>query len=246
MQRCRRARSASHGTFADAAAFGEVIWNCTNGVESLEALRAAGADNLRGKVLIDVTNPLDTSKGMPPSLPVCKTDSVGEQLQRVFPDTQVVKTLNTINCGVMVNSGKVAGADHTVFLSGNDPSAKTWVREILSGWFGWKHLLDLGNITTARGAEAYVLLWVRLWGPSRRRLQREGRPLSGGRARRPRKGASARGGSEACSFFAERCRPSAEIHVGGGRAPGRTPGSSEKCERRPHGRRCVTSVAAEA
>jgi predicted dinucleotide-binding enzyme len=155
---------ASQGMFADAAAFGEVIWNCTNGVGSLEALRAAGADNLRGKLLIDVTNPLDTSKGMPPSLAVCNTDSLGEQIQRAFPDTLVVKTLNTVNCSVMVNPGKVAGGDHTVFLSGNDPSAKARVREILSGWFGWKHLLDLGDITTARGAEAYVLLWVRLWG----------------------------------------------------------------------------------
>ena len=155
---------ASQGTFADAAAFGEVIWNCTNGVGSLEALRAAGADNLRGKLLIDVTNPLDTSKGMPPSLAVCNTDSLGEQIQRAFPDTLVVKTLNTINCGVMVNPGKVAGGDHTAFLSGNDASAKARVREILSGWFGWKHLLDLGDITTARGAEAYLLLWVRLWG----------------------------------------------------------------------------------
>lgn len=155
---------ASQGTFADAASFGEVIWNCTNGVGALEALRAAGADNLRGKLLIDVTNPLDVSKGMPPSLAVCNTDSLGEQIQRAFPDTLVVKTLNTINCGVMVNPGKVAGGDHTAFLSGNDPSAKARVREILTGWFGWKHLLDLGDITTARGAEAYVLLWVRLWG----------------------------------------------------------------------------------
>ena len=155
---------ASHGAFADAAAFGEVIWNCTNGVGALEALRAAGADNLRGKLLIDVTNPLDASKGMPPSLAVCNTDSLGEQIQRAFPDALVVKTLNTVNCGVMVNPGKVAGGDHTAFLSGNDPSAKDLVREIMTGWFGWKHLLDLGDITTARGAEAYLLLWVRLWG----------------------------------------------------------------------------------
>jgi predicted dinucleotide-binding enzyme len=155
---------ASHGTFADAAAFGEVLWNCTNGVGSLEALRAAGADNLRGKLLIDITNPLDVSKGMPPSLAVCNTDSLGEQIQRAFPDALVVKTLNTINCSVMVNPGKVAGGDHTAFLSGNDPSAKARVREILTGWFGWKHLIDLGDITTARGPEGYLLLWIRLWG----------------------------------------------------------------------------------
>jgi predicted dinucleotide-binding enzyme len=155
---------ASHGTFADAAGFGEVIWNCTSGGGALDALRAAGADNLRGKLLIDVTNPLDTSKGMPPSLSVCNTDSLGEQIQRAFPDALVVKTLNTINCNVMVDPGRVAGGDHTAFLSGNDPVAKSRVREILTGWFGWKHLLDLGDITTARGPEAYLLLWVRLWG----------------------------------------------------------------------------------
>jgi 8-hydroxy-5-deazaflavin:NADPH oxidoreductase len=155
---------ASHGSFADAAAFGEVIWNCTHGGAALDALRAAGADNLRGKLLIDVTNALDTSKGMPPSLSVCNTDSLGEQIQRAFPDALVVKTLNTVNCQVMVDPGRVAGGDHTAFLSGNDPGAKARVREILTGWFGWKHLVDLGDITTARGAEAYVLLWVRLWG----------------------------------------------------------------------------------
>ena len=155
---------ASHGTFADAAAFGELVFNCTAGAGSLAALEQAGAANLRGKVLVDLANPLDFSKGMPPSLFVSNTDSLGEQIQRAFPETRVVKTLNTINCEVMVDPARVAGAEHDVFVSGNDAGAKGQVTEILRGWFGWKHVTDLGDITTARGTEAYLLLWIRLWG----------------------------------------------------------------------------------
>jgi predicted dinucleotide-binding enzyme len=155
---------ASEGTFADAAAFGELVWNCTVGNGAIPALQAAGADNLRGKVLIDVSNPLDFSKGAPPSLFVCNTDSLGEQIQRAFPELRVVKTLNTVNCEVMVNAGRVAGGDHTMFVCGNDAAAKAQVTEILRGWFGWRDVLDLGDITNARGTEAHLLLWIRLWG----------------------------------------------------------------------------------
>jgi predicted dinucleotide-binding enzyme len=151
------------GTFADAAAHGEVVVNATNGAGSLEALRAAGDDNLDGKVLIDVANPLDFSRGMPPSLFVSNTDSLGEQIQREFPRAKVVKALNTMNAFVMADPALVAGGDHAVFLSGNDEQAKAKVREIL-GSFGWQHILDLGDITTARGTEMHVALWVRLWG----------------------------------------------------------------------------------
>lgn len=154
----------SAGTFADAAAFGEIVWNCTNGSGSLEAVAAAGADNLRGKLLIDVANPLDFSKGMPPHLFVSNTDSLGERLQAALPDTKVVKTLNTINCQVMVDPSRVAGAEHDVFVCGNDAGAKGRVTEILRGWFGWKHVIDLGDITNARGTEGHLLLWIRLWG----------------------------------------------------------------------------------
>jgi len=155
---------ASTGTFADAAAFGELVWNCTAGGGSLEALSAAGADNLRGKILVDIANPLDFSKGMPPSLFVSNTDSLGERIQAAFPDTKVVKALNTINCQVMVDPGRVAGGDHDTFVSGNDAAAKGRVTEILRGWFGWKRVVDLGDITTARGTEGYLLLWIRMWG----------------------------------------------------------------------------------
>jgi predicted dinucleotide-binding enzyme len=155
---------ASHGTFADAARFGEIVINATSGAGTLDALAAAGADALRGKILIDVSNPLDFSKGMPPSLFVCNTDSLGEQVQRAYPDTRVVKSLNTISCIVMVDPGKVAGGNHDVFVSGNDAGAKAEVTEHLRSWFGWQHVLDLGDITSARGTEAYLLLWLRLWG----------------------------------------------------------------------------------
>jgi len=151
---------ASAGTFADAAKHGEVVFNCTAGSASLEALEQAGASNLRGKVLIDVSNPLDFSKGMPPSLMVCNTDSLAEQIQRGFPDAKVVKALNTTSNPVMVNPGLLRG-EHDVFVCGNDPKAKAKVAEILRS-FGWNNPVDLGDITAARGLEMMLPLWVRL------------------------------------------------------------------------------------
>ena len=154
---------ASHGTFADAAAFGEIVFNCTSGMASLEALEQAGSKNLDGKILIDVANPLDFSKGMPPTLSVCNTDSLGEQIQRAFPNVRVVKTLNTMNTHVMVNPSLVPG-ESDVFISGNDAGAKARVTEILQHWFGWRNVIDLGDITTARGTEMLLPIWLRLWG----------------------------------------------------------------------------------
>ncbi len=153
---------ASQGTFADAAAFGEIVFNCTAGTASLAALKLASSQNLRGKVLIDVANPLDFSKGMPPTLSVCNTDSLAEQIQRAFPEAKVVKTLNTMNCVVMVNPSLVPG-EHNVFVSGNDPQAKAKVKEIL-GSFGWKSTIDLGDISAARGTEMLLPIWLRLMG----------------------------------------------------------------------------------
>jgi len=152
------------GTFADAAAHGEIVINATSGTVSLEALRLAGEQNLRGKILIDISNPLDFSKGMPPTLTVCNTDSVGEQIQRAFPEAKVVKTLNTTNVNVMVDPGQVAGGDHDLFVSGNDAAAKARVTELLRQWFGWRNVIDLGDITTARGVEMILPVWLRLWG----------------------------------------------------------------------------------
>ena len=157
---------ASQGTFADAAAFSELLFNCTLGAASLEVMKAAGEEALRGKVLVDVSNPLDFSKGMPPVLYTQPTESLGEQLQRAFPALKVVKTLNTMSCEVMVDPSRVPG-DHDVFVSGNDADAKARVKQLLSEGFGWKHILDLGDITTARGTEAFLPLWLRLWGSLR-------------------------------------------------------------------------------
>lgn len=152
---------ASQGTFAEAAAFGVLIFNCTSGRSSLDALRMAGAENLKGKVLIDIANPLDFSRGMPPSLLVCNTDSLGEQIQRAFPETKVVKSLNTMNCNVMVNPALLP-EDHVVFVSGNDAEAKATVTALLKDGFGWKSVIDLGDITTSRGVEMVLPLWVSL------------------------------------------------------------------------------------
>lgn len=153
---------ASQGTFADAAAHGDIIFNCTLGDATFEVLNAAGASALEGKVLVDVSNPLDFSQGMPPTLSVFGRDSLGEQIQRAFPRTRVVKALNTINANVMVDPGRVPG-EHATFVSGNDAEAKRQVTELLRG-FGWKQVIDLGDITTARGTEAYLMLWLRMWG----------------------------------------------------------------------------------
>lgn len=155
--------SALQGTFAEAARFGELVWNCTAGQHSLSAVEIARPDNLRGKTLVDVSNPLDFSHGFPPSLTVCNTTSLGEQLQAALPEARVVKTLNTVNAALMVEPKRIAAA-HDVFLSGNSPEAKAEVRLILEQWFGWSSVVDLGDITTARGTEAFLLLWTRLYG----------------------------------------------------------------------------------
>lgn len=155
---------ASQGTFAEAAGFGELLFNCTAGGGSLDALGSASPEDLAGKVLIDVANPLDFSQGMPPSLLVSNTDSLGEQIQRAFPDAKVVKALNTMSCEVMVDPAKVPG-EHDVFISGNDAAAKVEVIDLLQG-FGWsaERVVDLGDISSARGTEMYLPLWLRLWG----------------------------------------------------------------------------------
>jgi len=154
---------AAHGTFADTARFGQFLFNCTNGMTSVEALTQAGAENMRGKILIDIANPLDFSKRMPPTLSVSNTDSLAEQIQRAFPEVKVVKTLNAMNCKIRVNPASVPG-EHHVFLGGNDPAAKARVTEILKNWFGWRSVIDLGDITTARGTEQLLPIWIRLMG----------------------------------------------------------------------------------
>jgi predicted dinucleotide-binding enzyme len=149
------------GTFRDAAAHGEIVVQCSRGSVALDVLRAAGAENLDGKVLIDVSLPLDFSQGFPPSLFVQNTDSLGEMIQREFPGAKVVKTLNTMNNAVMVDPRRLPGQT-TVFVSGNDKQAKGRVMDLLRA-FGWSSIIDLGDITTARGTEMLLPLWVRLY-----------------------------------------------------------------------------------
>lgn len=160
--------AASHpkaklATFQEAAAGAEFLFNATSGHAAMDALKAAGAAALDGKVLVDISNPLDFSKGFPPSLFVCNTDSLAEQLQKAFPGVKLVKTLNTLSAPVMVNPMAVANGEHALFLSGNDAAAKAKVTELLKTW-GWKHLIDLGDVTTARGTEMLLPAWVRLFG----------------------------------------------------------------------------------
>jgi 8-hydroxy-5-deazaflavin:NADPH oxidoreductase len=144
---------AGAGTFAEAAAFGELLFNCTNGVNSLEALRAAGGERLADKILIDVTNRLAGAVPSPASL--------AEEIQQEFPAAKVVKTLNTVNCALMVNPASLPAA-HSLFMSGNDAGAKGKVRELLAS-FGWKDVIDLGDLHTARATEGYVALWIALY-----------------------------------------------------------------------------------
>ncbi|MBC7861574.1 MAG: NAD(P)-binding domain-containing protein [Bacteroidia bacterium] len=155
---------SSAGTFAEAAAFGEVIFNCTKGDATLDVMKLAGEKNLAGKILLDISNPLDFSKGMPPFLipSLSNTNSLGEEIQKQFPATKVVKTLNTMNCNLMVDASLVAG-EHDVFLCGNDDGAKQKVKEIL-GWFGWKNPIDIGDLTGARATEMMLPIWLKLWG----------------------------------------------------------------------------------
>jgi predicted dinucleotide-binding enzyme len=156
-------KGASAGRFSDAASFGEIVFNATRGDASLDALRAAGKENLKGKILVDVANPLDFSRGMPPTLfTAAAGDSLGERIQNELPQTRVVKALNTVNASVMTDPSRVRGQSD-LFLCGNDADAKGRVTALLRE-FGWQSVIDLGDITGARGTEAYLLLLLRLWG----------------------------------------------------------------------------------
>lgn len=155
------------GTFNEAAFFGEILLNATHGGNSINALKMTDAKNINGKILIDISNPLDFSRGMPPNLlpELSNLTSLGEEIQKTFPTLKVVKTLNTMWCGLMINPGMINGGNHNVFISGNDIDAKGNVKEILKS-FGWSdtNIIDLGDITSARGTEMYLPLWLRIFG----------------------------------------------------------------------------------
>lgn len=159
--------SARQGTFAEAAAFGELIINATKGRYALEALSLAGDTHLNDKILIDVSNPLDESTGMPPALiaELSNQNSLGEEIQRKFPKALVVKTLNTMWCGLMVQPQLIEHGDHVNFVCGNNEEAKLKVKEFLVVNFAWRkeNLIDLGDISASRGMEGYLPLWLRIY-----------------------------------------------------------------------------------
>ena len=146
-----------------AATEAELVVNATNGTASLAVLERVGADNLAGKVLLDVANPLDFSQGFPPTLTVKDTDSLAEQIQRAHPEAHVVKSLNTVNAAVMVDPGSVGDGDTTVFVAGDDASARAVVKELLVA-LGWRDVIELDGLDNARGLEMWLPLWVRLMG----------------------------------------------------------------------------------
>jgi predicted dinucleotide-binding enzyme len=160
----RTASSDLVRTFAEAAAHGDVVVNATGGIVSIEALTAAGADNLDGKPLVDISNALDHSAGFPPKVLATDSESLGERIQAAFPEALVVKTLNTMTNAVMVRPRSLPGP-HTNFLAGNDDGAKAVVRGLLLE-FGWtdEELVDLGDLSGSRGMELYLPLWLRTYG----------------------------------------------------------------------------------
>jgi len=152
------------GTFAEAAAHGDLLMNATAGHASLEALGTARPADLRDKILIDVANALGPWKeGATLELFVANTDSLAERIQRAHPDLRVVKALNTVTAHIMVNPGGLAGGDHDVFVAGDDPAARERVARFLREEFGWKTVLDLGDLTAARGLEMLIMVWLKLW-----------------------------------------------------------------------------------
>jgi len=154
-----------NGTFNEAANFAEsMIFNCTKGEFVFQILESIGQEPMANKILVDVSNPLDFSKGMPPTLRICNDTSQGEQIQVLYPETKVVKSLNTMNCYIMLNPEKIKG-NHSVFISGNDNSSKSEVKKLLNT-FGWsnENIIDLGDITTARGTEMLLPVWLRIYG----------------------------------------------------------------------------------
>lgn len=149
-------------TFQEAVGQSEIVFNVLKGDVAVEVLQGL-AKELSGKILIDVTNPLDFSKGMPPTLFVCNTDSLGEQIQKALPDVKVVKAFNTCSAPVQVNPHELVGGDHSLFIAGEDVQAKAVVTEIAKS-YGWQDIIDLGGIECARGMEMLLPVWLRLWG----------------------------------------------------------------------------------
>lgn len=155
----KHGEKASCGTFADAAQFGEQVWNCVQGIHSLEALSAAGIESLKDKILIDQTNPYFYVDGhISLAEKYMGKTSLGEEIQKFLPDTKVVKTLNYIG-SVMMTKPEILSEPVTVFYCGNDAASKEIVKEILHD-FGWTDTFDLGDISMSRYTEMLGAFWV--------------------------------------------------------------------------------------
>ncbi len=150
-------------TIREAASHGELVFFATQGASAVAAVQAAGAA-LDGKIVVDISNPLDFSKGFPPFLFVGNTDSLGEQMQQAAPKARIVKSLNTVTAALMVNPRALAGGAHTMFVAGNDADAKATVTTFLMEQFGWSDVVDIGGIEAARATESLLLPWTRLYG----------------------------------------------------------------------------------
>ncbi|MEW2581162.1 NADPH-dependent F420 reductase [Streptomyces syringium] len=158
--------------FADAAEDAELLINATAGHTSLAALKAAGSGNLAGKTLIDAATPNDFTTPVPvpmpspwgtpaPILDPVNTDSLAEQIQRAHPEAKVVKTLNTLAAHLMTAPATLGDGDHTVFLSSDHHDAKQQAGALLAA-YGWRDIIDLGDLTTARGTEMIQPLYLAL------------------------------------------------------------------------------------
>ncbi|SFW77250.1 NADPH-dependent F420 reductase [Chitinophaga sancti] len=147
------------GTFADVAKFGEIIFISTFGDVAINAIDMAGTEHLAGKIVIDTTNPLDLSNGIPPGFSGTVGNSLGEQIQRHLPQAKVVKAFNTLSMHIVVNPQREEG-DPVLLIAGNDQGAKRSVGEIAKGW-GWKDIVDLGGISESFFLESFALLWIR-------------------------------------------------------------------------------------
>jgi 8-hydroxy-5-deazaflavin:NADPH oxidoreductase len=148
----------SSGNFAEAASFGELDLIATSWAGTVDAIKMADAKNLVGKVVVDVTNPLDFSKGMPPRLAIGHTDSAGETVQRMLPDSKVVKAFNIVGNPHFIHPD-FPGGPPTMFICGNDDQAKKTVIDNILTKFGWESI-DIGGIEGARLLEPLAFLWI--------------------------------------------------------------------------------------
>ena len=153
--------------FKNAVGEGELLINALNGAAVIPVIQSCNRSDFDNKILMDIANPLDFSHGFPPSLlpGLHNTNSLGEEIQKALPNAKVVKTLNTMWCGVMVNPAMINNGAHQNYICGNDKEAKEKVTGLLAS-FGWNkdYILDLGDITNARGTESTLLIWTRIYG----------------------------------------------------------------------------------